>query len=230
MISLCITSFNRCQETIDSFAWVINLVDEVVIVDDCSTDDSFIKLQAYFGGKDKVKVYQNEKNLGCYFNKKRAIELATSEWCILLDSDNILDSGYIATLRRLPKWDDELIYNPSWGKPVFDFRAFEGEIVNKENIKSFIDRPMFSTMLNAQNFFVNRKRYLEVFDTSIEPVTSDSEYFALCWLKAGNSYCIVPGLHYQHTIHENSHYKQNYMRTPEGLHESIIEQLRNLNG
>jgi len=123
--------------------------------------------------------------------------------------------------------DDEIIYQPSFARPTFDFRAYSGEIINKYNIKDFIEKPMISTMFNAFNFCVNRKKYLEVFDPKIEPWTSDSEYFALKWLEAGNSYCVVPGLEYEHVIHDGSHYKEHHLKTG-SLHDEIQERLRRL--
>lgn len=227
-ISICVTTYNRYIETISSFMQVYEDVDEIIISDDASTDDSFEKLTEYAKTRPKIKLFRNETNLGCYKNKKKAMELATGDWCILLDSDNIIDDIFISTLLRLPNWEDEIAYAPSFARPVFDFRAYEGEIINKTNIRHFIDLPMISTMFNAMNFFINKRKYLEVFDDSIEPVTSDSEYFALCWLKANYSYCVVPGLEYEHRIWDSSHFKIYNHLTPEGLHDSIQDQLRNL--
>jgi glycosyltransferase involved in cell wall biosynthesis len=58
------------------------LVDEVIVVDDCSKDETS-KVAASFG----VKVLCNEKNLGKTLSVKRGIEAAKNDVIVLLDAD-----------------------------------------------------------------------------------------------------------------------------------------------
>ena len=178
----------------------------------------------------KVKLYRNIKNQDCYRNKQIAISFTDNETdgCILLDSDNKIDTDYLDKIYSIPDWDINTIYTPSFAYPTFDFRDYEGLVITKENVSDYIDKPMFETMLNAANYFVNPFMYLEVWDGSKDPVTSDSIFQCFNWLLDGKSIYVVPGLTYQHKIHEGSHYKNNVTRTPQGFHESILQKLREL--
>jgi len=244
-LSIVVPTYNRYEMTIESFSQVLQdeRVSEIVIVDDCSTDDSYSKLIEYFKsygllkfGKGekwnpdaKICMYSNPANQDCYWNKKIAVEHATNDYCILLDSDNIIGPGYIdAIYNNILQWTPNFIYQPVFAKPHFDFRKFSDNYIHRGNINSYINDNNFTTALNAMNFFVNRKTYLDAFDPSIDPVTSDSIYMAYRLLEQGNIYYFVPGLEYEHRLHDGSHYKQNVHRTATGFHQSILDKLAQL--
>ncbi len=60
---------------------------EVLLVDDGSTDDSVAVMRSY--DDPRVRVVQNEKNLGLPHTRNRGLELARGEYIALLDSDDI---------------------------------------------------------------------------------------------------------------------------------------------
>ena len=62
---------------------------EVVIVDDCSTDDTFNIINEYARKDDRVKCFKNEINLGYNKNFERAIKLTTGELIAISDQDDI---------------------------------------------------------------------------------------------------------------------------------------------
>lgn len=228
-ISLCFPNYNRSEILLDAFANVYEdeRIDEIVVSDDHSDKEIYEILENYFKIFPKIRHSRNHVNVDCYRNKKTAIELATNKWCCLWDSDNIFDIDYLDRIFER-QWEDDTIYTPSFAAPHFDFRKYEGLVITKENVAEYIDKPMFETMLNANNFFVNREEYLKVWDGSIDPITSDSIFMCLNWLKSGRKIYVVPGLTYQHVIHEGSHYKNNNHRTPKGFHEEILQKLRSL--
>jgi glycosyltransferase involved in cell wall biosynthesis len=61
---------------------------ELIIGDDASTDDSW-KIISGFNDR-RIKAYRNESNLGEYFNRNKAIGLATGEYLIFIDGDDML--------------------------------------------------------------------------------------------------------------------------------------------
>ncbi len=229
MISLCIPTFERFQMTIECFEQILldDRISEVVIVDDASTDGSYIKLCNYFKDEPKVKLYLNHDNRDCYRNKKTAIELAKNHWCILADSDNVFGVDYLDAVCDYI-WNDKCFHQPEFAYPHFDFRKYAGLMITSSNVADYIDDASFSTMLNAQNMFINRAEYLKVWDGSIDPVTSDSLYFAYCWLKSGRSIYVTPNMQYEHRVHNGSHYQNNVHRTPKGFHEEILDKLKQL--
>lgn len=230
IISVAIPTYQRVDLLFESFAQVISNdnVGEIVIVDDASELDVYRKIEERAKENEKIKLFRNETNRDCYWNKYTAMSHATNDWCILLDSDNVIGFDYLYHLFQEVSWQPDTIYTPSFAEPLFDFRPFQGLTITKNNVANYINEPMFETMLNACNFFVNKKSYLKVWDGSVDPVTSDSIYFCLKWLEQGFKIKVVDGLTYHHRIHGSSHYNSNVSRTPVGFHESILNKLKNM--
>jgi len=167
-------------------------------------------------GIAKVKLYRNDTNLGCYHNKRRAVELAQNEWVILFDSDNVISKDYIDAIEKCyTKWPPrtDMLFQPEWARPHFDFRKFSGSVISKDNVKGYMRQQHFTTMLNAMNFFINRDEFLKIPHRDSETWTADSIYFNYLWLKAGNKIYVTPGMQYDHLVHNGSHYKANVHKT-----------------
>lgn len=228
-ISVCIPTYKRTDLLFEAIQQVMNddRIGEFVIVDDASPVHIYAELEGFFKGNPKVKLYRNEKNLDCYLNKREAVSKASNEWVILLDSDNVIYKTYIDTIYS-NSWQRSRILQPSFAQPHFNFTKYNSLLAHKSNVAKYVSDSTFTTMLNAMNFFVNRDEYLEVFDSSVDPVTSDSIYFNYCWLSKGNSIYVTPALEYTHRVHDGSHYQQNNKRTPKGFHDSIVKKLKAL--
>jgi len=81
--------------------------------------------------------------------------------------------------------------------------------------------------LNAMNYFVNKEKYIEVWDGSINPHSSDSIFQNYNWLNAGYNIHFLEGMEYSHLVHDGSHYKANSHKDPE-FYQKIEENLRNM--
>ncbi len=229
-IGIVIPTFERPELTISSFIEVYGdeRIAQITIVDDASSIESFKRLKQITDNLSKVKLIRNISNQDCYRNKYTAVFNSDCEWNIVLDSDNAIDKSYINELYSYPVWHEGTIYTPSFAKPQFDFRPYEGRAYWKTNVAEYIDKPMFEVCLNACNYFVNKNEYIKVWDGSVDPVTSDSIYFMSKWFEEGNLLYIVPNLHYEHKVHDGSHYQKNVSRTPQGFHESILNKLKEM--
>lgn len=229
-ISVAFTNYNRTEMLFEAVHPFITdqRISEIVISDDASSIELYNTVYWQFKSIDKIKIFRNETTLDVYHNKAKAVERCTNNWVGLLDSDNLFSKEYVDRLENL--WvaglNDKTVYQPDFARPHFDFRHVDGINLNRGNIADFIHDGRTQTMLNAFNYFVNRDEYLKIFDHSINPVTSDSIYHNYRWLNAGNSIYVVPGLSYEHRVHNGSHYQNNVRRTPDGLHESILEKLK----
>lgn len=62
---------------------------ELIIADDCSTDESLKVIQSYSDGNDKIKLFKNEKNYGAAHMRNLALREAKGEWIAFLDSDDL---------------------------------------------------------------------------------------------------------------------------------------------
>lgn len=74
-------------------------VDEVIIVEDKSTDNTAkVADNLYFQNSKMVKVFHNEENIGAGLSRRVGIENAQGEYVLLLDGDDYIEDGYIKAL------------------------------------------------------------------------------------------------------------------------------------
>ncbi len=95
-ISIVTASYNYqdyIKETIQSIIDQTYSDWELIIVDDCSTDNSVNVIKSYTD--NRIKLFINKENLGLAQTVKRGIEKATGEWIVFLESDDILTKDYI---------------------------------------------------------------------------------------------------------------------------------------
>ena len=100
-ISVIIPTFNRgemvvkCVESVLASDWDAL---EVVVVDDCSPDDTAQRIADHFGADGRVKYLRNAKNSFQAYSRNRGAEIATGEYLLFLDDDNIVESDMIREL------------------------------------------------------------------------------------------------------------------------------------
>lgn len=61
---------------------------ELLIVDDCSTDDTNVILKALLSDP-RIRIFRNEENCGAALSRNRALREAKGEWIAFLDSDDL---------------------------------------------------------------------------------------------------------------------------------------------
>lgn len=90
-ISVAMTTFNGeryLREQLDSIYSQTRVPDEVVVVDDCSVDNTSTILQEYHQSKGLTD-FVNDKNLGVNKNFEKAISLCTGDYIAISDQDDI---------------------------------------------------------------------------------------------------------------------------------------------
>lgn len=90
LVSIIMPSWNTGSFIAESIQCVINQTYsnwELIIVDDCSTDNTDEVLARF--NDCRIKYYKNEKNLGAALTRNRALREAQGEWIAFLDSDDI---------------------------------------------------------------------------------------------------------------------------------------------
>ncbi|PQL92484.1 glycosyltransferase family 2 protein [Apibacter adventoris] len=91
-ISLVLATYNGEKYILEQLDSIMNqelLPNEIIIIDDCSTDRTYSILESYNFKEIKVQIIKNEKNVGPITNFKRGINLATSDFIALCDQDDI---------------------------------------------------------------------------------------------------------------------------------------------
>lgn len=92
LVSIIMPSYNTAQYIGESISSVFNQTYsnwELIIVDDCSTDNTDDIIPAI---KDKrIRYLKNEKNSGAAVSRNRALREAKGKWIAFLDSDDLWD-------------------------------------------------------------------------------------------------------------------------------------------
>lgn len=92
MVSIITPNYNCGRfvaETIESVLAQTYTNWEMIIVDDCSTDDSLQTINKYAERDDRIKVLVNEKNSGAAISRNLALSMAKGKWIAFLDSDDL---------------------------------------------------------------------------------------------------------------------------------------------
>lgn len=76
-------------------------VNEIIVVDDCSTDESTKIVKEYTEKNDNIILIENGKNMGVSYSRNRGIENAKSEYIMFCDSDDWYEKQ--ATKRMMEK-------------------------------------------------------------------------------------------------------------------------------
>lgn len=91
LVSIIMPSFNTAKYIRDSIASVLNQTYsnwELLIVDDCSTDDTDIIVREFLGDP-RIRYWKNEVNSGAAVSRNRALHEARGRWIAFLDSDDL---------------------------------------------------------------------------------------------------------------------------------------------
>lgn len=88
---------------------------EIIIVDDCSTDNSFLQLKKYAEKSSmNVRLYRNFKNAGPGITRNNGIERASGEYITFIDSDDYFTENFITVVSKyLKKNRDCIIFDYS---------------------------------------------------------------------------------------------------------------------
>ncbi len=70
---------------------------EVIILDDCSTDDSIEIIKKIIGEDSRFKIFENAENSGVGITKSKLIELATGDICGFVDPDDAITPNALSS-------------------------------------------------------------------------------------------------------------------------------------
>lgn len=96
-VSVCIPVYNRAEFVVAAIESALQqdyAPLEILVVDNCSTDDTWNTIQAL--KEPRLKCFRNSQNIGMFGNFNRCLELATGEHLRFLCSDDLLLPGTLA--------------------------------------------------------------------------------------------------------------------------------------
>lgn len=209
MFTLVIPSFNRADfitETIQSALDQTHSFREIIVVDDCSTDDT-LEVLASFG--DWITVIASDK-VGVQVARNKGVAAARTEYVTLCDSDDLLRLDYVDTVSA---W---LAQHPACDTVYSNFQTFIGAQVDAEKFgtappgyfdnaerdgdflsnipglygKTIQFQPLFPTGMTTKKFFYDA---IGGFDPSFNGVGSEDWEYTLRAIEHGNTaVCIKP--------------------------------------
>lgn len=143
MITVIIPCYNvekYIEKCINSIENQIYKNIEIIVVDDCSTDNTMNILRKMKEEYSNLQVYQNDKNKGAAYSRNFAIKKAKGEYIGFIDADDYIGENYYEELLKKAEEDDadivvtdiEIVYEDGVQNPILS-KACVGK-VNKFNI------------------------------------------------------------------------------------------------
>lgn len=157
LFSVLVAHYNNYEYFLDCYESILKQTYhdfEVIILDDCSTDDSLEKIKELTKGDSRFRLFQNEENQGVGFTKRRCVDLAKGEICGFVDPDDALSANAI---EKSVKHHTE--------KNVVTYSKFLLCDANLNHLKLFPqsraikngDQKFFNIFLEANHFFTFKK-------------------------------------------------------------------------
>ena len=117
-ISVVMPVYNAARflrESIDSVLGQTYTHFELILIDDCSTDNSYEILCEYAQKDSRVRVYKNERNMGVSYTRNFGVNNAQFDYIALIDSDDMWSAEklqkQVALIATYP--DTDLCYTGS---------------------------------------------------------------------------------------------------------------------
>lgn len=205
------------REQLDSIYTQTLLPDEVIVVDDCSTDDT-VKILEEYKMKYGLKYFINEKNLGYNKNFERAITLCTGDYIALADQDDIWLPTKIEKCYNVIKETD-----PDIPSLVSCFNSTSKDVLGERQvIKGVVGSWKHNlTIYTSQGCTLMFNRKLLQYIIPFQPDIMYDAYIGFVASLIGNRYYIGEKLMY-YRIHSNNAFASNKITLCNRLNNNLL--------
>lgn len=174
LVSILIPVYNREKyigEAIESAIDQTYKNIEVIIVDNCSTDNTWKILQEYHKKDERIHIFQNEKNLGPVYNWIECFKRAKGEYSKILWSDDWMsldfvenalsvfkeDISFVISAQQIITNDKEVLSNVTYLKNRYSQREYleNALLYNKYNFPLSPGCAIFRTKDILNNFIAD---------------------------------------------------------------------------
>lgn len=100
-VSLIMVNYNACECIVACVLSALSQVDEVIVVDNASMDDSLAQLEAVFSDDPRLKIVRNRENLGFAAACNIGTEHSTGRYLFFLNPDCVLAPDSVMNLMRV---------------------------------------------------------------------------------------------------------------------------------
>lgn len=190
-------------------------VEEVVIVDDGSREEEFLELKKFvdsLGCGERIKVFRREENRGALLTKLECVERCSTDWVLVLDSDNTAFRRYLDILGGIANPHSQAFYCASWAWPCFSFHEFEGCRMDFDTACKWTRSGALKRVyiFNDGNYLVNRQTYIEAVGSMgrIASDVADVMVVNYQWLSLGGYLEVLPEGSYFHRVDASSFWNQ----------------------
>lgn len=169
LLSICIPTYNRAEivcKCVENCLRIEKNWIDVVVVDNCSTDNTFDKLSGI--NHERLKVKRNKTNLG-YVNLMKCLSEGDGQYCLLLsDEDDFFDTNWDEVEKQLRSDSDTTIYQ-------FHYEDENGKILVRKPKKLYKSGVYPTLKLFLYNFafagglIVQREAFLKGWETAYKP-------------------------------------------------------------
>ena len=144
---------------------------EIIIIEDCSTDDSK-KILKNYEKKDRIKILYNEKNKGLSYSRNLGIQNSTGNYVGFIDSDDYVADDYFEKLMNsiiinksdVAICDMKLIYENDNNKEVIN-KCFDGNL----NLVNVINNGLVASACNK----LFEKKLISKYEFAVGKVNED---------------------------------------------------------
>ena len=100
-VSLIVVNYNAGNYLLACVSSALNQVDEVIVVDNASSDDSLVQLAAVFPGDRRLKIVCNRENLGFAAGCNIGVDHSAGSCLLFLNPDCVLEPDSVRHLLRV---------------------------------------------------------------------------------------------------------------------------------
>lgn len=161
-VSLLIANYNNGKYFADCYNSIILQTYknwEVIIVDDCSTDDSVATIKEIIKNDIHFTLFEMPENKGCGAAKRKCAELATGEICAFIDPDDaITPEALQITINEYLKHKNIIA---TYSKITFCDEALNPKYIDEKIKQVYNHSKFFNCPIQMNHFFSFKK---EIYD------------------------------------------------------------------
>lgn len=153
-VSVCMATYNGekfINDQLNSILSQIDRNDELIIIDDCSKDNTAKIIKNY--NDKRIKLFQNKTNNGHVYSFGRAISLASNNFIFLSDQDDIWIPGRVQLMKSTLQNTSALLVSSNF-ELMFSNDSIllpKNKLFTKESAKNFMN--IIGIFLGKRSYF-----------------------------------------------------------------------------
>lgn len=208
-VSVIIPAYNvesQIARCLDSVVLQTYLNKEVIIVDDGSKDKTFDICKKYAKNYSFIKLL-HKKNSGVSSARNAALDIVEGEYIVFIDSDDTVDSEYIAELMQWSNFDFVTAgYKWQSSDMIWHERCFEEEELSQQQLRLFPSKYIGKYYFGSPWATLMKKSIIEElhlrFDEKIQ--SGEDTLFLFQYLNAAKEIKILPICGYNYFFYPSS--------------------------